>query len=451
LLSQMLGVFQGRVDEIHYDTDHIIILDYSNPATIMPHMRDIARTSPFALYANAYKPGGRAGLPGGSGNKAPHARSKKAAMQSLSQSAQDSTAPRLFSFGNTTVLCWGRVYQFAPQTFNAHHVYPVGFACIRQEHDLFLDKVVDVLCEVDAWYDDPTHAAAHAHTDADADPASSSSSSSSASASAEMPPDASSSSSSSSASASSGGEAERAVPQLSVMRTVAEMCRRDLGPPPPPRVAMPARPLTVSSAGAIYGLEYVLRLKGLLDHLCMTKTSLRPVFRITVAWEVGNGKQAVKVYEAKSPSQAWQAALVETVGLPVPAAAAAAAAAAAGVVPVSLPAFPDGAGMVPQGREDFVDIRRPVGGVKAPVSGSGSAVDGVGVGIGGVGGGLVRPSAPDDDTYEEPDEEELELRRTLTELRRAHSRAIRQVHKYMRTPCFLISHSSLTCRVRCLF
>ena len=33
---------------------------------------------------------------------------------------------------------------------------------------------------------------------------------------------------------------------------------------------------------------------------------LTPLFRITVAWEVGNGKQAVKVYEAKSPQQAWQ-------------------------------------------------------------------------------------------------------------------------------------------------
>ena len=33
---------------------------------------------------------------------------------------------------------------------------------------------------------------------------------------------------------------------------------------------------------------------------------LTPLFRITVAWEVGNGQQAVKVYEAKSPQQAWQ-------------------------------------------------------------------------------------------------------------------------------------------------
>ena len=44
---------------------------------------------------------------------------------------------------------------------------------------------------------------------------------------------------------------------------------------------------------------------------------LTPLFRITVAWEVGNGQQAVKVYEAKSPQQAWQAAVLETVGLPM--------------------------------------------------------------------------------------------------------------------------------------
>ena len=149
LLSQTLCLFQGRVDEIHYDTDHIMILDYSNPSTILPHMREIARTSPFAQYAHqrhggkaaAAGGGGAAGTGTGAGAKAPHWRSKKAALQTLSQSVQDSSAPRLFAYGNTTVLCWGRVHQYAPLTYNAHHVYPVGFACIRQEHDLLLDKV----------------------------------------------------------------------------------------------------------------------------------------------------------------------------------------------------------------------------------------------------------------------------------------------------------------------
>ena len=219
------------------------------------------------------------------------------------------------------------------------------------------------------------------------------------------------------------------------MRTVAEMCLRDLGHGPPAPAGLPARPVNASSAGAVHGIEYVLRLKALLEHLEERKVPVRPLFRITVAWEVGNGKQAVKVYEARSPSQAWQAALVETVGLPVPGQG-------SGPGPLGAQAsagfqFPhDGAqaqAQAQQGSDEFVDIRprlptQASGGAGPGVGGSG----GGGGGGGGVGAGFVQGPIPTgaadgEELYEEPDEEEIELRNRLTELRRAHSRAFRQV------------------------
>lgn len=39
-----------------------------------------------------------------------------------------------------------------------------------------------------------------------------------------------------------------------------------------------------------------------------------PLFRVTVAWEI-KGKQVVRVYEARSPQQAWQAAVLEKIGI----------------------------------------------------------------------------------------------------------------------------------------
>ena len=45
-----------------------------------------------------------------------------------------------------------------------------------------------------------------------------------------------------------------------------------------------------------------------------TVRTLVPLFRVTVAWEI-KGKQVVRVYEARSPQQAWQAAVLEKVGI----------------------------------------------------------------------------------------------------------------------------------------
>ena len=38
------------------------------------------------------------------------------------------------------------------------------------------------------------------------------------------------------------------------------------------------------------------------------------MFRVTVAWEINN-EQVVRVYEARSPQQAWQAAVLEKIGI----------------------------------------------------------------------------------------------------------------------------------------
>lgn len=52
-----------------------------------------------------------------------------------------------FGFGNCTVLDWGKVV-----SDSAFHtptvVYPLGFKCLRQEHDILLDRPVDCYCEV---------------------------------------------------------------------------------------------------------------------------------------------------------------------------------------------------------------------------------------------------------------------------------------------------------------
>ena len=52
-----------------------------------------------------------------------------------------------FSYGNTTVLNWGTISPL-PGFHTSNQLYPIGFKCIRQEHDIILDRVVDCLCEI---------------------------------------------------------------------------------------------------------------------------------------------------------------------------------------------------------------------------------------------------------------------------------------------------------------
>jgi hypothetical protein len=95
------------------------------------------------------------------------------------------------------------------------HIFPIGFKCVRQEHDALLDKIVDIKCEIEAMNDE-----SKAHTN-----------------------------------------------------------------------------------NTVHGQRD--------GH---TPRNLVPLFRVTVAWEI-KGKQVVRVYEARSPQQAWQAAVLEKIGL----------------------------------------------------------------------------------------------------------------------------------------
>eukprot|EP01039_Chlorochromonas_danica_P011236 gene11236-12533_t len=55
-----------------------------------------------------------------------------------------------FAMGNITILSWGTIITTHPAFHTNHQIYPLGFRCLRQEHDTFLEKVVDCLCEIDA-------------------------------------------------------------------------------------------------------------------------------------------------------------------------------------------------------------------------------------------------------------------------------------------------------------
>jgi hypothetical protein len=54
-----------------------------------------------------------------------------------------------FAFGNTVILNWGEIIPNG-HFHNKNWIYPLGFKCIRQEHDKFMHRVVDCICEVDA-------------------------------------------------------------------------------------------------------------------------------------------------------------------------------------------------------------------------------------------------------------------------------------------------------------
>ncbi|RYH25190.1 hypothetical protein EON65_15915 [archaeon] len=54
-----------------------------------------------------------------------------------------------FCIGNMAVISWGNVVAF--EGFHTEHgIFPLGFRCLRQEHDTALNCVVDCLLEVDA-------------------------------------------------------------------------------------------------------------------------------------------------------------------------------------------------------------------------------------------------------------------------------------------------------------
>jgi hypothetical protein len=131
-----------------------------------------------------------------------------------------------FTFGNLVVLDWGRIIP-DPAFHTTNQLYPLGFKCLRQEHDVTLDRVVDCLCEIDAVFE--------------------------------------------------GGD----------------------------------------GASVLYMLKHNLPIDP--------HRPLQPLFRLSVAWHIGDETSIgtateqehvqVRVYEARSPQQAWQAAMLESLGI----------------------------------------------------------------------------------------------------------------------------------------
>ena len=54
-----------------------------------------------------------------------------------------------FTIGNCTILNWGEILINEPGFHTWAQIFPIGFKCLRQEHDLALDRPVDVLLEID--------------------------------------------------------------------------------------------------------------------------------------------------------------------------------------------------------------------------------------------------------------------------------------------------------------
>jgi len=135
-----------------------------------------------------------------------------------------------FSFGNMIILDWGKLLP-DPAFHTNNQLFPLGFRCLRQEHDVTLDRVVDCLCEIDAVFE--------------------------------------------------GGDGA----------SVLQMLRKG----------------------------------SFQNNQVDTRRPLLPLFRLSVAWHIGDEKNIgtsteqdsvqVRVYEARSPQQAWQSAMLEGLGI----------------------------------------------------------------------------------------------------------------------------------------
>lgn len=119
-----------------------------------------------------------------------------------------------FTFANMTVLDWGRIVTH-PGFHSSTCLYPLGLRVLRQEHDTFLDTVVDCLCEIDG------------------------------------------------------------------------ICT------------------TANKTGLLFSCLSV----------GMEVLDVEPLFRVSVQWQLPSGAKAIKVYEARSPQHAWQAAMLEVMGV----------------------------------------------------------------------------------------------------------------------------------------
>eukprot|EP01038_Epipyxis_sp_PR26KG_P006174 gene6174-8504_t len=119
-----------------------------------------------------------------------------------------------FSVGNTIILDWGIIINYS-SFFTVTQIFPIGFKCIRQEHDILLDTIVDCLCEIDGIFE---------------------------------------------------------------------------------------------SSGELYSEA---RKSKTLEEMLNEWGPMAALFRLTVAWKTTDGTHSNRVYEARSPQQVWQAAMLE--------------------------------------------------------------------------------------------------------------------------------------------
>ena len=67
---------------------------------------------------------------------------------SKDESGAEDPEDLFFGFGNTTVLSWGDIVPDNTLFHTKTQLYPLGFKCLRQEHDLLSNVIVDCLCEI---------------------------------------------------------------------------------------------------------------------------------------------------------------------------------------------------------------------------------------------------------------------------------------------------------------
>ena len=144
VLSHMLGVSDGRADEITLNDlnekdGYVNILVRSSESQLehLKKLKEENRAQFDAIYTSE--------------EQVMKFESKHHSARPLQNITYSSDAiMNRFSFGSSTVMNWGRVIPHIPLFHKAHHVFPLGFQCLRLEHDVILDQVVECLCEIHA-------------------------------------------------------------------------------------------------------------------------------------------------------------------------------------------------------------------------------------------------------------------------------------------------------------
>ena len=265
IISQQLVAQGTECESIYYEGESLILKFLPRPNSSNPKA--------VALLDNYYGDKGRTEIEKSSNSSDLCVNSEE---QEQTDHKENSKAYKTdyFAYGNTLVLDWGTIVPW-PGFHNKRHIYPFGFKCIRQEHDVLLDKVVDVLCEVDVLPSEQEVT---------------------------------------SIMSGMGYKLEEKIESTGdAFDSTASATA-----PGPPLLPTPTPKLLAgysTSVRDIIARESIREIENSASRVKYLGTNGRlPLFRVTVAWELDDGTQAVRVYEAKSMPQVWQAAMIEKVG-----------------------------------------------------------------------------------------------------------------------------------------